>query len=615
DGRQIADLTSANFTLAVDGQARAIESVQYVSSPARSGATQAPEARPSAASRSAFSHLVFFIDEGNISTGNARAAVGALGRMLGRFGPGDRLALLTVPSGPSVDFTDDHERIRTALGRVVGRASPLPAGDDFNLNLTETFAFDTGASAGDRALQDSIVLRECPLTMPSGRREVCEQSLRSEASARLEVMHERARTTRSALDKLIDSLAKMSGPKAIVLLSEGLPLAPNHRDDASITGTASRAALADIRVFVLMLDGALVDLAVASGRGRPSSTTGSADRSIVEDGLRTIAAASGGVLERVPPVPDRAMDRVADLLAGHYVVAFRVEPRDREGTHQIKLTVSRPGTTVVARSQFRVTASEKPSTTTAAPVSAPVSRRSIRSSSLDIDKINLRVATRAIAEPDGSVRILLSVDVRDPRPTPVTALALGYKLVSGDRVLAETGQVVPVTRGADGQTDPISYIAFRNIPAGRYSLQLSASDGSKHAGFVSHNVDATLLPVGAYRLSDILLAESAPNDEGPYPVHADVTVRRQVVAGVEVTAPSETAFENAEVRFAIAGRGASAASSGRDVSLKSTSGPSQFVRATLDCSQLAAGEYVVKVGLVVGGATIGETEARFQIVK
>jgi hypothetical protein len=373
--------------------------------------------------------------------------------------------------------------------------------------------------------------------------------------------------------------------------------------------------LADIRVIVLLLDGALVDLAVAGGRQRPSSTTSSADRSIVEDGLRAVAAASGGVLERVPAAPDRAMDRVADLLGGHYVVTFRVEPKDREGTHQIKLAVSRPGARVVARSHFTVTASEKPAATLAAPVPATISRRANRSSSLDIDKINLRVATRTIAESDGSVRVLLSVDVRDPRATPATALALGYKLVSGDRVLAETGRVVPVTRSADGQTDPISYIAFRNIPAGRYSLQLSASDGSKRSGFVTHPVDATLYPAGAYRLSDILLTESAPNDDGPYPVHADITVRRQIVAGVEVTAHSETHFENATVRFAIAGRGGNMVSPEREVSLKSNGGPSQFVRTTLDCSQLAAGEYSVRVAMVVSGATLGETEARFQVVK
>jgi len=615
DGHQVADLSAASFSLSVDGQPRAIESVQYVSTrvdPARPG-SQESEPRTTQG-RGALRHVVFLIDEGNISPGSGRAAVGALGRMLDRFGRGDRLALLTLPSGPSIDFTDDHERMRAALGRIVGRASPAAAGDDFSLSLTELFAFDTGPTSDERSQQNSIVLRECPLSMPPGRREVCEQSLRDEASTRLEAIHERTRIARSALEKLVDSLAKMSGPKAIVLLSEGLPLPPSRREDASITAVASRAALADIRVFVLLLDGALLDVSAAGGRQRPSSSTTSADRSIVEDGLRAVAAASGGVLERVPPAPDRAMDRVAELLAGHYVVAFRVEPKDREGTHQIKLTVSRPGTTLMARSQFMVPASERPSTTSAAPVAAAISRRANRSSSLDIDKINLRVATRAIAESDGSVRILLSVDVRDPRATPVTALALGYKLVSGDRVLAETGQVVPVTRSADGQTDPISYIAFRNIPAGRYSLQLSASDGSKHSGFVTHAVDATLASAGAYRLSDVLLAESVPNDEGPYPVHADITIRRQLVAGVEVTAPSGTVFENAAVRFAITGRAGSPPSSEIKVPLK-PGGGSQFVRTILDCSQLAAGEYSARVALVVSGATLGQTEARFQIVK
>ncbi len=64
--------------------------------------------------RTALRHVVFVVDEGNISAGGGKAAMAAAGRLLDRLGPADRIALLPIPSGPAVDFTAEHAPIRAA---------------------------------------------------------------------------------------------------------------------------------------------------------------------------------------------------------------------------------------------------------------------------------------------------------------------------------------------------------------------------------------------------------------------------------------------------------------------------------------------------------------------
>ena len=616
DGRQSVGLTTADFRLSVDGQARAIESVDYIAAEsvtATPGNAQA-QARSSIDRRTPPArHVVFVVDEGNIDAGSGRAAINAVGRMLDRFGPLDRLALLSIPSGPSVDFTNEHEPIRTALNRAVGRASPM--GDDFSLSLTDLFAFDTGATSNDRANQESVLLRECPLTMPPARRELCVDSLRAEAQSRLDSIHERTRNATGALDKLLRSLATMAGPKVVVMVSQGLLLHPDHRDEGLVTSLGSRAALADVKMFVILLDGSMIDLVNSGGRERVASTSSLRDRSIEEDGLRALTAASGGVLQRISAAPEQAIERLASALLGYYVIGFRVLPNDREGPHQIKIAAANPAFSVMARTQFAVTSGDRPATSAATVTSSRASREHAAFSSLNIDKTKLRVATRSIAEADGTVRILLSLDVNDTPAHPITALALGYKLTSGDRVVAETGRVVPVTHNEDGSAQPISYFAFRNVPLGRYKLEISASDGSKHSGFATHAVDAILHTMGPYRLGDILVAASASNEQGPFPVPAEVVVGSRIIAGVEVTAATPADLENVSVRFEIVGTQRRADVPGREIKLQPDGPLDQFVRATLEFPSLPDGAYVLRASIIARGGSLGDIETSLRIAR
>jgi VWFA-related protein len=614
DGHPVPGLTPADFALSVDGQPRPIESVDYIVAGAPFGSrdTEAPGTPDKASPRPAGRHVVFVVDEGNITAGGGKAAIGAAKRLLDRLGPADRIALFSIPRGPAVDFTTDHEPVRAALDRSVGRAARPTGADDFSFSLQELFAFDIGATVDDRSTQQTVINRACPERMRQ--RELCEDSLRADAQARLESYRERSRATVTGLDNLFKALSKMQGLKVVVLVSEGLVFRPDQRDGSVVSQLARLAVASRVTLYSVLLEGPLVD---AGEAGHAHSSTMAQDRAIEEDGLKTLTSQSGGLLIRAPAKPDEAFRRLGDALSAYYLVTFRVTAADAEGPHQIRLQTTRPALSVHARAQFVMTpialrAAGEPA---AIPRSGNQPRRSDAPSSFAIDKVACQLATRAIADTNGTVRILFSLDVRDPAAHLTSALALGYKLKAGDRVVADSGRVVPVTRGPDGAAQPISYIAFQGLAPGTYELQLSASDGSKHSAFVTHPVSARLHTIGGFGLSDLLLAASATSAEGPFPVPAILVVNQQIVAGVEVTAADRAALANVSVRFEVVSAQAREIAAAQDVPLSPTGSLSQFVRATLSLSGVRPGSYLTRAAIVVDGAPIGLIDAPIQLAR
>jgi hypothetical protein len=153
------------------------------------------------------------------------------------------------------------------------------------------------------------------------------------------------------------------------------------------------------------------------------------------------------------------------------------------------------------------------------------------------------------------------------------------------------------------------------VPPGRYSLQLSVSDGTKNSGFVTHAVDATLHPAGQFRLGDLLLAPSAANDEGPYGVPAQVVIRERVIGGLEVTAQDSASLDDAVVRFEIVGAQGASALAPAAKELRSGGPLTQFVRTTLDVASLPPGDYVARASLVVRDTFLGAVDAPFRIAR
>ena len=338
-GQQVRSLIPSDFSLTIDGREREITSATYVAF-AGAGADGRPSG--SASHNIEGRRLVLAVDEGNITAGSGRGAVLAAQRLVAALGPADRVALVSFPGASKMAFTKDFEHVQAALQHIVGRA-PRPHGD-FSLSVAELYAFGPGASPADRQTQERVIDREC-----RGRSD-CADQVQAEAALRLHEITQRSQAALHALSGVFSGLVRLPGRKTIILISEGLSVRPDQSDAQTIATIGRQAAAARATLYTILLDRQLID--VTDSR---SSSSRAEDRAFEEEGLRDLTNRAGGMLLRVVGKEDAAFARLAQELAGYYLIAFPVKPGDRDGgTHAIKVTTHRKDLTIRTRAEFVV---------------------------------------------------------------------------------------------------------------------------------------------------------------------------------------------------------------------------------------------------------------------
>src|SRR5687767_9085940 len=124
-GVPLRGLAAQDFTVTVAGQPRRVVSAEYVDSTA--GRVQATVPEPGAISTNDTAGLgrlfVFVVDQGTLEPGNIRHVSRAASRFFANLSFVDRSALMLLPAGPNVSFTWAHDRVRDALGKVMGQST------------------------------------------------------------------------------------------------------------------------------------------------------------------------------------------------------------------------------------------------------------------------------------------------------------------------------------------------------------------------------------------------------------------------------------------------------------------------------------------------------------
>ncbi|MGH9175906.1 MAG: VWA domain-containing protein, partial [Vicinamibacterales bacterium] len=348
EGRQVTDLTPADFQVEVDGDARPVVSAEYVrlvddtSLPVGAKPTIVPTASPDEAFFStntrvisAGRHILLLVDQGNIRVGQGRGVMRSAAKFVDGLAPADRVAMVSIPQGALVDFTTNHERVREGLLATVGLASPFKG--RYHISLSEAIAT---VEHSDVSLRNQLILRECGGALLSPIEATrCEIEVEQEASEL--VNHQRLQTQASlrGMREVLRSLAALEGPKSVILISEGLVLEGLGSDVDEIAAIA-----ADVRASldVMLLDVSAVDVSESQ---RPSTPREDRDRQT--QGLETLAGMARGGLHRVITSGDNAFARIMRSIAGHYLLAVEARPRDRDGRrHRIQVKSTRRGVSV-----------------------------------------------------------------------------------------------------------------------------------------------------------------------------------------------------------------------------------------------------------------------------
>lgn len=521
DGRPVTDLGADDFVLTVDREARRIVSVQFVSQ-TRAGADVETlgaargggSAREGGSSREGGSqdqplhfttnqtpdegrYVMVAIDEAHIRRLEGRSALRAASAFIDTLDPGDRVAVAGLTRIGVIEFTRDRAALKRRLDGLMGQTDPVFL--QFNLGLSESIE----VADGSRSRLADLVLRECGRSLATytslnrapddaaAERDACPEQLEQEARAVAQHARTQARISVSALEALVASLAKIEGPKTVVLLSEGMVADPRLLD---FTELAAAAQEARVSIYVLHMDTPIFE--AAQDRVSPTFLR---DQQIRGDGLGRLAGSARGAMFRLVGSDPRPFERIRRELGGYYLLAFEPAPSDRDGEiHRIAVSLARGNGDVRARPAFRM------------PPVVP-SARAREQELVDLlraarpsRELPVRVATYTYVEPGAArLRVVVSTEA-DAASGPASQVLLGYVLIDAAGVIAASA----AHRSQAGRH------AFSTLlEPGDYTLRVAAIDPLGRRGSLERPFSASVHPQGGLQVSDIILA--------PVPAHPD----------------------------------------------------------------------------------------------
>ncbi len=500
-----------DFTVTVDGKPRRVVATEFVDD----SAAEAPRAAPSEASHFSSNEgvrpgrlLLLAVDQGNISAGRGRAAIRAADRLLDQLTASDRIGLVAFPPpGPGVDPTADHEAVRDALAKVVGRGPRLGAG---RVGPSEALAHQEG-----QALRwDAAVSRECPESMEQRDRDVCMADLESEATLTAMQLRQQSRASIRSLAALFEALAAIDGPKTVLLLTEALWA----EDATQVRGLADRAAASRATLYVLQIETpTMPDASVER-----SSASAVDDRELRGSALDALAGLARGTVFRVGGAGEGVYDRIARELSGHYLLRLEPEPTDRDGRdHAVRVSTTRQGLQVRARGRLRIPP----------PGQVPKDEERLASALLGpflLTELPVRVASYTLRDREpGKLRVLLAAEVRGVEGD---GLSYAFRIQDAEGRVAASGGERLLGLPADPR---VLVTTSATVAPGAYTLRLAVLDAAGRRGSVEHALAAALRSADGLELGELLLGPP-PGAGQPFRPGVDVRSAGGVAALVEV---------------------------------------------------------------------------------
>ena len=509
------DLLAPEFTVTVDGQPRKVVNAEFISlrgpdGPARRNAVQSSEAVASANTEKVRGRLVMIaVDRESIGFGNGRNATRAAAAFLDKLGANDRVSFLTVPQpGPFVDFTSNHDRVRTELERSVG-IGRTPKGTQMNIGIHEALVLIRGY---DPRLERELLARFCGMFQPGSAAYLdCVVDVNSEAlSIVQQVEHQQQQSIRT-LTAILEALREVEGPKSLVWISEGLIV---DTGASELTGLDRLAAAANTTLHVILLDAQLFDVSE-----QQRSPTAMLDRDLQVRGLETLAGYTRGALYRVSAGAEFAFDRIEEETSGYYLLGVESLAADVDGKrHDLRVSVRRQNTTVRARREFRVRLENARNLQSPEEAIA----RALRSP-FAATELPLRIATYAYkGAGESKAQVVIASEIEQDAMPDSTDVTLGYMLNDPDgKVVLNNVQKAVLVPGEGPRGAVLQHTALLTVEPGRYTLKLAAIDGRGRRGSVEHSLEVWQMAGVPFAVSDLMLGEAPTRRGEPLQPHVE----------------------------------------------------------------------------------------------
>lgn len=370
-GEPVTDLTAGDFEVFEDGRPMEITNFYAVAdgrpavaeAPAESVGETAPQAAADGAAAPAERfeppedqrlHLVVYVDNLNIRPENRAWVFEAVRRFVYQHArPEDRVMLVTYDRSLHVrqPFTSDPELVVAAL--------------------EEAGKLTAGSAARDMEWRQA--LRDIERTANLGQAETIARSFAQN------LYHETG-TTIAAAKAMVGMLAGVVGRKALLYVSDGLPLVAGEdlyvavQERHSTVGSRLRSRQFDLapryRELAAQANGGEVTLYMLEARGLEVASSVSAESrgstlphgrfaieaardANLEAPLLELAEATGGQAILNTNAVDRMLDRVARDFRTYYSIGYRAAHARDGRYHRIEVRPKRPGLTVRHRDGYR----------------------------------------------------------------------------------------------------------------------------------------------------------------------------------------------------------------------------------------------------------------------
>ena len=606
DGRPVRDLGANDFTVTVDGQRRTIASAQFISLTAPPSDAPAPpdDYSTNVSTAGAPGRLIaVVVDRGSIAPVHAKDVFAAAAKFVDALQPQDRVGLFSIPEGPNVDFTTDHDAVAMALQRIDGTAHG--SGGARYVGVAEAIAIEQGNTfAMENATERECGGRVQNLRDAGGNSELmmCARMVQDEAATVATYAHQRARDSVRGLAGILERLGTSETPKTIVLISEGLVI-DGERFVANNLGPLLAAAHATI--FALKPEPSDSD---ASQQRAPQNRN--QERAVNETGLTMVTRLGGGEMFRVIANPDLSFKRLATELSGYYLIGFEPEAHDRDGKqHKIAVEVRRSGVQVRARPAFTVETAATPADT------QRVITDLLRSPAVAAS-IPFRLTTYTFQDPESAkIRLLVGIEVQRP---DAGRLAMGLALIKPDGSTGATfyQPSVEAPRGPGPQT----YFATMVADPGGYVLKAALLDARGHRGSLERKVRAYMTRISSFRATQLLIGDSKNPAAGGGTISPTVSGNisgEMLHTYLELFADAPGAFDGASVRVEIRPAGGVRPVESAPAVLQ-PAGSDPRVRAAAASVTIGlqpAGSYVAHAIVTVDGRDVGEMTRPFRIVR
>jgi VWFA-related protein len=571
-------LTPADFQVTLGGRTRSVVTAELVE---HENAPAVPVDADISTNvvRGAARTILVVVDQASLRP-EGRAVLLTAAKWVSTLGPSDRVGLVTLPGGPRVEFTTEHQKIRDLLDQIV--AAPTIKSLPATLRNVSTWE-GLRISEGDMVVDQTVKDREC---RRGGRGDpACIAEIQLAVSDIAIDAQYRVQAVLGPLRALMLGLRLLPGPKHVVLLSSGWPIS-ERLVAQEMSSIAAEAALSNATVHSFTKE----QWALEAATSRPS-TTPAQDRMLLMSSVEMLSGATGGQATRLTDDGSIAFKALSTGLTGYYRLGVQAQAEDLDGRpRNISIKVTRPGVSLATyRKVMAGVRSEAPPSDPTEALQAAVGRAALTT---DLDVRCTAYVLHDESNGRDELRVMVAGDVARASAGQAKMLAIVYDL--DGKPVANGGQRLDVAVGV-----PARFHTVLKVKPGSYRVRVGVGDADGRIGTIERGVDARWLKAGNAETTGLVLYRLASTEgSAPEPLFETVAVGDRVV--VQLALGVKTGDVPTRVLLELTKAGEAAPLLTKNATMGQTPAGVTLAQEALPARLLTKGQYTLAASILPG---------------